>query len=77
MDDGDDDSADGGNLELYEGDISMVLRSDGEMEFLIAIEDESSEEYVRALNLVRYIKFALKDGACKAIFEKSLLTTLN
>lgn len=65
------------NLELFEGDISMVVRSDGKVEFIIACDDESSEDYLRSLHLVHYLKFALEDERCKELFERSLLGTVN
>lgn len=73
----DDESAEEGNLDLYEGDVSVVFRADGDVEFLIAIDDENSEAYARSLNLVMFIKFALEDRSCKELFEKSLRRTIN
>lgn len=77
MEDNEDDSVDVGNLDLYEGDVSVVFRADGDVEFLIAIDDETSEQYIRSINLVQYIKFALEDRSCKELFEKSLLKIVN
>lgn len=71
------DPVDMGNLELFEGDVSMVIRSDGEVEFLIASEEENSEDYLRSLHLVHYLKFVLEDEACKSLFEKSLSVSVN
>ncbi len=76
-DDDQDDPVDMGNLELFEGDVSMVVRSDGEVEFIIASEEEDSEDYLRSLHLVHYLKFVLEDVRCKEIFEKSLQRTVN
>lgn len=73
----DEDPVDMGNLELYEGDVSMVVRADGDVEFLIASEEEGSEEYLRSLHLVRYLKFVLKDEGCKRLFEKYLSESIN
>ena len=55
----------------------MVIRSDGEVEFLIASEEENSEDYLRSLHLVHYLKFVLEDEACKSLFEKSLSVSVN
>lgn len=66
-----------GNLELYEGDLSVVIRSDGDVEFLIACEDEESDDYARCMNLVRFLKFALEDGRCREIFDRFRLPELN
>lgn len=60
-----------GNLELAEGDVSMVVRTDGEVEFIVLCEDETSEDYVRALVLIQYLKFVMHDKRCKDLFEKS------
>jgi hypothetical protein len=76
-DDDQDDPVDMGNLELFEGDVSMVVRSDGEVEFLIASDEEGSEDYLRSLHLVHYLKFVLEDGRCKDLFEKSLQGKFN
>jgi hypothetical protein len=76
-DDDRDDPVDMGNLELFEGDVSMVVRADGEVEFLIASEEEDSEDYLRSLHLVHYLKFVLEDEGCKRLFEDSLSASLN
>lgn len=73
----DEDPVDMGNLELFEGDVSMVVRSDGEVEFLIASEDQEGEEYLRGLYLVHYLKFVLENEKCKKLFEKSLSSSVN
>lgn len=73
----DDDPVDMGNLELFEGDVSMVVRADGEVEFLIASEEEDSEDYIRSLHLVHYLKFVLNDERCRELFEQSLQGTVN
>lgn len=58
-----------GNLELYEGDLSLVVRSDGELEFFIAIEDNGSDDYARVMRLVRYLMFVLENKKCVELFE--------
>lgn len=73
----DEDPVDMGNLELFEGDVSMVVRADGEVEFLIASDEEDSEDYVRSLRLVHYLKFVLEDERCRELFEQSLQGTVN
>jgi hypothetical protein len=73
----DDDPVDMGNLELFEGDVSMVVRADGEVEFLIASEEEDGEDYIRSLHLVHYLKFVLEDERCRELFEQSLQGTVN
>lgn len=77
MRDDDDDPVDMGNLELFEGDVSIVVRADGEVEFLIASDDEDSEDYIRSLHVVRYLKFVLNDERCRELFEQSLQGTVN
>lgn len=74
MDD-DDKPVEMGNLDIYEGDVSMVLRANGEVEFLLACEDEESEMYLVSLDMVHYLKFVLESGECRDLFEKSLQET--
>lgn len=76
-DDDDEEPVDMGNLELYEGDVSIVVRADGDVEFLIACEEESGDDYLRCLKLVQFLEFALKDDRCREVFESSLRNTLN
>lgn len=64
-----DDAVDIGNLDLFEGDVSLIIRGDGQLEFLIACENEESEEYLSALNLVHYLKFVLETPACRELFD--------
>jgi len=66
-----------GTLELEEGDVSVVIRSDGEVEFLMYAEDEESEEYAHSMRMIEYMKFVLLSRECLDIFEKSLQKTLN
>lgn len=66
-----------GTLELEEGDVSVIIRSDGEVEFLIFTEDEASEEYAHSMRMVEYLKFVLDSRECLAVFEKSLHKTFN
>jgi hypothetical protein len=66
------DETEDGNLELFEGDLSIVIRSDGGVEFLIAVEDETSEEYQRLFYLMRYLRFALGNEKCMEIFAKHI-----
>lgn len=66
-----------GTLELAEGDVSVVIRSDGEVEFLIFTEDEASEEYAHSMRMVEYLKFVLDSRECLDVFEKSLQKTFN
>lgn len=66
-----------GTLELQEGDVSVVIRADGEVEFLIFSEDESSEEYAHSMRLVEYLKFVLDSRECLDVFQKSLTKTFN
>lgn len=77
MSENNDNTTDLGNLDLYEGDVSMVVRSDGEVEFVIASGEEDGEGYLRSLYLVHYLKFVLEDERCKKLFEKSLKTSFN
>lgn len=72
MADDDEEPTDMGNLELYEGDVSMIIRADGEVEFLIAHEGDESDEYHIALKMVHFLKFALESDACRDLFERSL-----
>ena len=65
-----------GNLDIYEGDVSMVLRANGEVEFLLACEDEESEEYLVSLDMVHYLQFVLESDGCRDLFEKFLQETL-
>ena len=58
-------------LELGVGDVSVVVRSDGEVEFLIAA-DENTEEFEESMWLVDYLKFVLGDQASMDRFEASL-----
>jgi hypothetical protein len=73
----DDEPVNMGNLELYEGDVSVVLRADGEVEFLVACDDEESEEYVISIRKVRYLKFVLESDECQRLFERSLIDEVN
>lgn len=66
-----------GTLELGEGDVSVVIRSDGEVEFLMCADDEESEEYAHSMRMIEYMKFVLLSRECLDIFEKSLLKTFN
>jgi hypothetical protein len=66
-----------GTLELEEGDVSVVIRSDGEVEFMIFTEDEASEEYAHSMRMVEYLKFVLDSRECLDVFEKSLQKTFN
>lgn len=72
-----DEGEEAGTLELEEGDVSVVIRSDGEVEFLIYTEDEASEEYVHSMRMVEYLKFVLDSRECLDVFEKSLQKTFN
>ena len=65
----DEEMVDMGNLELYEGDLSLVIRSDGVLEFIIAIEDRESDRYVQVLRLVGYLKFVLESKKCVELFD--------
>lgn len=73
----DEEPVDMGNLELYEGDVSVVLRADGEVEFLVACDDEESEEYVISIRKVRYLKFVLESAECQRLFERALIDEVN
>ena len=73
----DDEPVNMGNLELYEGDVSVVLRADGEVEFLVACDDEESEDYYISLRKVRFIQFVLESDECRRLFERSLLDEVN
>lgn len=77
MSDGQDVGEESGTLLLEEGDVSVVIRADGEVEFLIFSEDEASEEYAHSMRLVEYLKFALDSRECLDLFEKSLQKTFN
>jgi hypothetical protein len=66
-----------GSLELEEGDVSMVIRADGEVEFMIFTEDEASEEYAQSMRMIEYLKFVLDSRECLNVFEKSLQKTFN
>lgn len=72
-----DDSDESDSIDLHEGDVSMVIRANGNVDFIVAVEDESGEEYLRCISLVRYLKFALEDERCKKLFEMSSRSTLN
>lgn len=73
----DEEPVDMGNLELYEGDVSVVLRADGEVEFLVACDDEESEEYLVSIYKVRYLQFVLESEECRRLFERSLIDEVN
>ena len=73
----DDEPVNMGNLELYEGDVSVVLRADGEVEFLVACDDEESEEYLVSIYKVRYLQFVLESEECRRLFERSLIDEVN
>jgi hypothetical protein len=60
------------SLELQEGDVSVVIRADGEIEFLTAYDDENSAEHATALKIIHFLAFALESEECRALFEKSL-----
>lgn len=66
-----------GTLELEEGDVSVIIRAAGELEFLIYGEDETSDEYVHSMRMIEYLKFVLGNRECLDLFQKSLETTLN
>jgi hypothetical protein len=73
MEDGDED----GRIELFEGDVSMILRADGELEVVVAITDESSEEYSEALRVIELIRFALNSPECHDLFDKRVIPPLD
>jgi len=77
MSDAQDEVEEAGSLELEEGDVSVVIRSDGEVEFLIYAEDEASEEYAHSMRMVEYLRFVLDSRECLDVFEKSLQKTFN
>lgn len=66
-----------GTLELAEGDMSVIIRADGEVEFLIFTEDEASDEYAHSMRMVEYMKFVLDSRECLEMFEASLQKTFN
>lgn len=65
------------NLEIEEGDLSMVIRSDGEVEFLMACEDEESDQYLALLRMIHYLRFVLESPECRELFDKSLASDVN
>jgi hypothetical protein len=66
-----------GTLELGEGDVSVIVRADGEVEFMIFTEDETSDEYAHSMRMVEYMKFVLDSRECLELFESSLQKTFN
>lgn len=66
-----------GTLQLGEGDVSVVIRADGEVEFMIFTEDETSDEYAHSMRMIEYMQFVLDSRECLDIFEKSLQKTFN
>jgi hypothetical protein len=66
-----------GMLELEEGDVAMVIRGTGEVEFLLLNEDETSEDFHKSLRMIEYMKFALGSRDCLSLFEETLKKTFN
>lgn len=77
MSDAQDEVEEAGTLELGEGDVSVVIRADGEVEFLIFTEDEESGEYAHSMRMVEYLRFVLDNRECLDMFEKNLQKTFN
>lgn len=77
MSDAQDEVEEAGTLELGEGDVSVVIRADGEVEFLIFTEDEESDEYAHSMRMVEYLRFVLDNRECLDMFEKNLQKTFN
>lgn len=77
MSDSQEETVEAGTLELNEGDVSVVIRSDGEVDFLIFSDDEASEEYLHSMRMVEYLKFVLDSRECLEVFERSLQKTFN
>lgn len=71
-DDNDDSYTEVESLELQEGDVSVVIRADGQVEFLMSYEDEESVEYATSLKLIHFLAFAMESEECRVLFEKSL-----
>ena len=63
-----DDDKEISDLELYDGDVSLVVRGTGELEFVLACGDETSEEYLRGLQIIDYLRFALESEQCRELF---------
>lgn len=77
MSDAQDEVEEAGTLELGEGDVSVVIRADGDVEFLIFTEDEESDEYAHSMRMVEYLRFVLDNRECLDMFEKNLQKTFN
>lgn len=65
------------SLVMEEGDVSVVIRADGQVEFMIFSEDDTSDEYAHSMHMVEYLKFVLDNPACIEIFEKARVKILN
>jgi hypothetical protein len=75
MDDEPDDEVE--SLEIEEGDLSIVIRSGGEVEFIIACDDEDSDRYITSLRMVQYLRFVLESTECQELFNKFIENEVN